>query len=67
MQYQYALYTQLDAASRAIISVLTGPTAPPMGPPSTAYSYIIKTLTQALYVVIITGAVSYTKKVIIFK
>jgi hypothetical protein len=57
----------LDAASQAIISVLTGPTTPPMGPPSTVYSYIIKTLTQALYVVIITRAISYTKKVIIFK
>ena len=29
----YALHTQLDAASRAIISALTGPTCPPTGPP----------------------------------
>jgi len=29
----YALHTQLDAASRAIISALTGPVAPPTGPP----------------------------------
>jgi len=30
----YALHTQLDGASRAIISALTGPAAPPTGPPS---------------------------------
>lgn len=30
---QYALHTQLDAASRAIISALTSPTTPPTGPP----------------------------------
>src|SRR6266478_3402550 len=29
----YALHTQLDAASRAIISALTSPAAPPTGPP----------------------------------
>jgi hypothetical protein len=29
----YALHTQLDAASRAIMSALTGPAAPPTGPP----------------------------------
>ncbi|KAH9992209.1 hypothetical protein BJV74DRAFT_877912 [Russula compacta] len=29
----YALHTQLDGASRAIISALTGPAAPPTGPP----------------------------------
>lgn len=29
----YALHTQLDAASRAIISALASPTAPPTGPP----------------------------------
>jgi hypothetical protein len=30
----YALHTQLDGASRAIISALTGPACPPTGPPS---------------------------------
>lgn len=30
---QYVLHTQLDAASRAIISALTGPTTPSTGPP----------------------------------
>ena len=29
----YALHTQLDGASRAIISALTGPACPPTGPP----------------------------------
>ncbi|KAF8486475.1 hypothetical protein DFH94DRAFT_185375 [Russula ochroleuca] len=29
----YTLHTQLDGASRAIISALTGPAAPPTGPP----------------------------------
>ena len=29
----YTLHTQLDAASRAIISALTGPATPPTGPP----------------------------------
>jgi len=29
----YALHTQLEAASRAIISALTGPACPPTGPP----------------------------------
>ena len=29
----YALHTQLDGASRAIVSALTGPAAPPTGPP----------------------------------
>ena len=29
----YALHTQLDGASRVIISALTGPAAPPTGPP----------------------------------
>lgn len=32
----YALHTQLDGASRAIISALTGPACPPTGPPPPA-------------------------------